>query len=44
MLKYIDDKQVFDSSTGLHPFLLIDGHGSPFELEFLEYINCKESK
>jgi len=44
MLKYIDDKQVFDCSTGLNPFLLLDGHGSHFELEFLEYINCKESK
>ena len=44
MLKYIDDKQVFNCSTGLNPFLLLDGHGSHFELEFLEYINCKESK
>jgi hypothetical protein len=44
MLKYIDDEQVFDRSTGLNPFLLLDGHGSRFELEFLEYINCKESK
>jgi len=44
MLKYIEDKQVFNRSTGLNPFLLLDGHGSHFELEFLEYINCKESK
>jgi len=42
MLKYIDDKQVFNCSTGLNPFLLLDGHGSHFELEFLEYINCKK--
>jgi hypothetical protein len=45
MLKYIDDLQVFDrSTTGLNPFLLLDGHGSRFELQFLEYINREETK
>jgi len=45
MLKYIDDLQVFDrTTTGLNPFLLLDGHGSQFELDFLEYINREETK
>ncbi len=44
MLKAMDDLQVFDHSTGLNPFLLLDGHGSCFELDFLEYINCNEAK
>jgi hypothetical protein len=42
MLQYIDDKQVFDHSMDLNPFLL--RYGIHFELEFLEYINCKETK
>jgi len=41
MLTYLD---VFDRSTGLNPFLILDGHGSRFELEFLEYINKVEHK
>jgi len=41
MLTYLD---VFDRSTGLNPFLILDGHGSQFELEFLEYINKVEHK
>jgi len=44
MLKAIDDLNVFDRSIGLNPFLLLDGHGSRFELEYLEYINRPESK
>ncbi len=44
MLQYIDDKQVFNCSTGINPFLLLDGHGIRFELEFLKDINCKETK
>jgi hypothetical protein len=44
MLKAMDDLQVFDRSTGLNPFLLLDGHRSHFELDFLEYINCNETK
>jgi hypothetical protein len=44
MLHYIDEKEVFDNTTGLAPFLLLDGHGSRFEVEFLEYINCAETK
>jgi len=44
MLKAMDSLQVFDRSTGLNPFLLLDGHGSRFELDFLEYINSTETK
>ena len=44
MLKYLDELEVFDQSTGLSPFLILDGHGSRFELEFLEYINTCETK
>jgi hypothetical protein len=35
---------VFDRSTGLNPFLLLDGHGSPFDLEFLEYVMAADTK
>jgi hypothetical protein len=44
MLQAMDELDVFDRSTGLSPFLLLDGHGSRFELEFLEYINTPEHK
>jgi hypothetical protein len=44
MLRYIDEKEDFDHSTGLCPFLLLDGHGSRFDLKFLEYINSEETK
>jgi hypothetical protein len=35
MLQAIDDLAIFDQTTGLNPFLLLDGHGSRFELEYL---------
>jgi hypothetical protein len=44
MLRYIDIQHVFDRETGLNPFFILDGHGSRFELEFLEYINTCETK
>jgi len=44
MLCYLDSLEIFDRSTGLSPFLILDGHGSRFEFEFLEYINSYESK
>jgi hypothetical protein len=44
MLHYIDEKEVFDCSTGLFPFLLLDGYGCRFNLEFLEYMNSEETK
>jgi hypothetical protein len=44
MLRYIDSREVFDRSTGLNPFLLLDGHGSRFDLEFLEYVIAEDTK
>jgi hypothetical protein len=41
ILKYIDK---FDRSDGVSPFLLLDGHGSQFELPFLECINNEAHK
>ena len=38
MLKFMDKLNLFDRSDGVSPFLLLDGHGSRFELPFLEYI------
>ena len=37
----LDDLKVYgaDRSNGLTPFVLLDGHQSRFDLEFLEYIN-----
>jgi hypothetical protein len=44
MLTYLDSLDLFDRSMGLKPFLILDGHGSQFELESLEYINKEEHK
>jgi hypothetical protein len=38
MLQFIDLHAQFDRDEAT-PFLLLDGHGSRFELEFLDYIN-----
>jgi hypothetical protein len=39
MLKIMDGSECFDRSDGINPFLLLDGHGSRFELPFVEYIH-----
>ncbi len=44
MPHFIDFCEVFDRTMGLRPFLILDGHGSRFDLEFLEYINAEETK
>jgi hypothetical protein len=44
MLMAIDKLNVFDRGTGLNPFLLLDGHGSRFELDFLSYIHAEGMK
>ncbi len=44
MLAYLDSLDLFDRSTGLNPFLILDGHGSRFKFDFLEYINSNEHK
>ena len=38
-LAELDHLGVLPRVNGVKPFLLVDGHGSRFELEFLEYIN-----
>ena len=37
-LKTLDHFKVFDRTNNKKPFLLLDGHGSRFELPFLQYI------
>jgi hypothetical protein len=44
MLKALDKLEVFDRSDGVPPFLLLDGHGSRFDYDFLKYINEPETK
>jgi hypothetical protein len=45
MLEALDRLNIFDrSEAGLNPFILLDGHGSRFELDFLKYVNKKETK
>ena len=44
MLRVIDSFEVFDRSDGIAPFLLLDGHGSRFEMPFLKYINSPGTK
>ncbi|KAI2506247.1 hypothetical protein MHU86_8182 [Fragilaria crotonensis] len=44
MLTSIDKLGVFDRSDGVAPFLLLDGHGSRFDLKFLRYINTNTTK
>ena len=44
MLAAIDKLGVFDRSDGVPPFLLLDGHGSRFDLKFLQYINTDNTK
>jgi hypothetical protein len=39
MLRYIDSFDVFDRKDGENPLLLLDGHHSWMDLEFLEYVN-----
>jgi hypothetical protein len=39
MLKKMDDLELFDRSDGIDPFLLLEAHGSLFELPFVEYIH-----
>ena len=39
MLLHMHNCHLFNRTDGVLPFLLLDGHGSRFELPFLEYIN-----
>jgi len=40
----MDKLNLFYHSDGVSSFLLLDGHGSRFELPFLEYINNEAHK
>lgn len=39
MLKFMDKFDLFDRSNGKRPFLLLDGHHSRFDINFLDYIH-----
>jgi len=41
-LKQMGDLKLFPREDGIKPFLLLDGHGSRFELPFLQYVNNPE--
>jgi len=42
LLQQIDEHHMFPRVNGVHPFLLLDGHGSRLELPFLSHINSPE--
>jgi hypothetical protein len=44
MLKVMDRLNVFDRADNVPPFLILDGHGSRFDLLFLQYVNAPETK
>lgn len=39
---WTNQEYLLDLSDGIPPFLLLGGHGSRFELKFMQYINNKE--
>ena len=39
IVETLDILQVFDGSSGINPFILLDGHGSGLSLPFLRNIN-----
>ena len=46
ILKHLDNLGLYDKErkNGIMPFLLLDGHQSRFELDFLRYINNEQTK
>jgi len=44
VIKTLDTLEIFDRLTGISPVLLLDGHGSRFQLPFLQYINDNAHK
>ena len=46
IFRRLDNLHIFDEdrSNGIIPFVLLDGHGSRFSIEFLEYINDPEHR
>jgi hypothetical protein len=41
-LKHMDELDLFPRDDGIKPLFLLDGHGSRFELPFLQYVNNPE--
>jgi hypothetical protein len=39
ILQRLDNLEIFSHNNGIRPFVLLDGHSTRFNLEFLEYIN-----
>ena len=46
IFRRLDEIKLFDNNRrlGVAPFVMLDGHGSRFHLEFLEYINDPKHK
>jgi hypothetical protein len=43
MLRVNDKIGFFDRSDGIHPFLILDGHGSRFKLVFLGVLTTRKA-
>ena len=44
MLSTMDKLNLFDRSDGIPPFLLLDGHGSRFDIKFVRYVNTEHTR
>jgi hypothetical protein len=44
MLKFMDNLDLFDRSNGKRPFLLLDGHHSRFDINFLDYVHSDPNR
>jgi hypothetical protein len=42
MLQYMEKLEVFDPSEGVPPMVILDGHNSRFDSEYLDYCNDDE--
>jgi hypothetical protein len=44
ILKTLDKLSIFSRKNGVRPFVLLDGHSTRFDIQFLEYINSPEHR
>jgi hypothetical protein len=44
ILKTLDQLAIFSRKNGIRPFVLLDGHSTRFDIQFLEYINNTDHK
>jgi hypothetical protein len=44
MLSTMNKLNLFDRSDGIPPFLLLDGHGSRFDIKFARYVNTEQTR